>query len=355
MTSACPPSLTDKSAAPAAPAAPAVEAEAPKQDNWSADAYQKSASFVPQLATKAVALLSPAPHDRILDLGAGDGPLTAQIGAQCAYILGLDASPAMIAAAKLAHEIPGRCEFRVADCRFLAREMGVLLPLETETAETEGDAGAASAGATAGAGAAGDSDSDGKATQAPHSEEAYDKIFSNAALHWILRSPPTRAALFDTIHALLKPNGVFAFELGGAGNIAEVHAALVSALIHHGVPAARARAASPWFFPSETWMRAALIRAGFGDVQLETEYRPTRLPEAEAEGAGLEGWVRLMGAEFLALVEGERARDGVVAFVLEALKGVVGRPEDGGGEGGEWLGYVRLRGRATKAAAGASS
>ncbi|EHK98121.1 putative Uncharacterized methyltransferase C70.08c [Glarea lozoyensis 74030] len=49
----------------------------------------------------------------------------------------------------------------------------------------------------------------------------YDKVFSNAAMHWILRPVETRDEFFTGINSALKPGGIFCFEMGGQGNVAE--------------------------------------------------------------------------------------------------------------------------------------
>lgn len=213
----------------------------------------------------------------------------------------------MIATAQAKHQTPDnntnaphQCRFRVLDCRHLDHDPS-LLPA------------------------------------------TYDKVFSNAALHWILRDDATRVSTLRAIHAALKPNGAFVFEMGGAGNVAEVHAALIAAVGQRVAGGfRRARAASPWWFPSDKAMAAVLEEAGFAVEWLEMEYRPTKL--TAEEGGGLDGWVRLMGAGFLECVEGEEEREEVVREVGEVLEGVVRHEEDGS----TWLGYVRLRGVASK-------
>ncbi|KAI9732429.1 MAG: hypothetical protein M1834_001637 [Cirrosporium novae-zelandiae] len=266
------------------------------KDHWSTEAYSAAASFVPKLTAKVFSYLDPQPEDQILDIGCGDGILTAKIAPHAKAVLGLDASQAMIAAAKDSYKSQENVEFRVADCRYLTKEVG----------EKE--------------------------------EGKWDKVFSNAALHWILRDPETRKAVFHDVYAMLRPGGSFAFEMGGGENVTEVHAALIQALVHEGLSIKEAIETSPWFFPSEEWMRGTLEETGFKVEKLEMEHRPTKLTEE----AGLEGWVRLMGAAFLDKVKVER-RDGVVKSVVDAVGAVIRREE-----GGFWLGYVRLRALARK-------
>ena len=152
--------------------------------------------------------------------------------------------------------------------------------------------------------------------------------------------------------AALKPGGTFVFEMGGAGNVAEAHAALLGAVRKFGglSSIAEAREADPWFFPSEKWMEGALREVGFEVDRLELEYRPTRLTEESGGGGGgggLEGWVRLFGASMLERVQEEGGRrDEAVREVCEVLETVVRRVEDGS----RWLGYVRLRGLARRPA-----
>lgn len=143
------------------------------------------------------------------------------------------------------------------------------------------------------------------------------------------------------IHGSLKPGGTFVFEMGGHGNVPEVMTALIYTLVQHGVPAEKAKAANPWFFPSEVWMKNALESIGFHVDQMEIEFRPTKLT-ADANG-GLAGWIKLMGAPFLDVLPGEK-QDDAVKQICDILEPVVTREEDGS----QWLGYVRLRGISKK-------
>lgn len=170
----------------------------------------------------------------------------------------------------------------------------------------------------------------------------FDKVFSNAALHWILRDDTTRTSTLKSAYKALKKDGALIFEMGGAGNVAEVHTALLAALVHQGLSVERAREACPWYFPSKEMMHRLLEEAGFEVDCLEMEYRPTRL--TVDEGGGLEGWVRLMGADFLEELEGRERKERAVREVCDTLETVIKHEEDGS----MWLGYVRLRGVASK-------
>jgi hypothetical protein len=130
--------------------------------------------------------------------------------------------------------------------------------------------------------------------------------------------------------------------MGGAGNVAEIHTALISVILHQGLSIDRAREISPWFFPSEAWMRKTLEDIGFVVETLELEYRPTKL--TAGEGGGLRGWVKLMGASMLEVVDDGCKREAVIDEVCDVLATVVTRIEDDS----QWLGYVRLRGVARK-------
>src|SRR5580704_9095882 len=82
------------------------------QQHWSAQRYAKTAHFVPAFGAPVVELLAPQPGERILDLGCGDGVLTAKIAATGATIVAVDAAPDMVAAAKArgldARVVPGQ-------------------------------------------------------------------------------------------------------------------------------------------------------------------------------------------------------------------------------------------------------
>lgn len=264
------------------------------KDHWTANAYSASASFVPLLTQEIVQWLDPQPHDNIFDLGCGDGVLTNKIRSSGCRVAGFDASANLVEAAQNTYGTNEGLTWNVLDCRYLENSNYV-------------------------------------------KEAEYNKVFSNAALHWILRDASTRMSVLRGVYRALQPGGAFVFEMGGAGNVADVHTALLAALVHQGVAIEQAREACPWFFPSEYLMADMLEKAGFKVEKMKLDYRPTKLT-TEEEG-GLEGWVRLMGANFLDVLPTNEKKDAVVREVCNVLQTILTHEEDRS----MWLGYVRLK------------
>jgi SAM-dependent methyltransferase len=243
---------------------------------WNPDRYARTAAFVPALGLPVLELLDPQPGERILDLGCGDGVLTEKLASLGCQVVGVDSSAAQVAAAQARG-----LDARVVD----ARE----LPFEAE----------------------------------------FDAVFSNAALHWI--RPPD--SVIAGVWRALEPGGRFVGELGGAGNIAQVLAALAVVLARRGIPMQQA---SPWYFPDEAEYRGRLEQAGFVVTSMERFPRPTPLPGDVGD------WLETFAGSFLGIFpEPERAQ--VIDEVRELL-----RPRLLNGDGVWVLDYVRLRFAATK-------
>ncbi|KIV85878.1 hypothetical protein PV11_01530 [Exophiala sideris] len=268
----------------------------PKEEQWTAEKYAAAASFVPQLTHKLVQYIDPQSTDRILDVGCGDGKFTSNFIRHVASAYGIDASSSFIESARTNYG-SRTAVFKVVDCRYLENDAEVM---------------------------------NGK----------WDKVVSNAALQYILRDPTTRINTLKACFDSLRPGGQFIFEMGGAGNVSEAAAAMTSALYHAGLSIDQARDASPWFFPSQTWMEKTLTTLGFQVEKLEVEYRPTKLDNGP--GGGLEGWIKLICGSMLQAVAVEKEAS-VVREACEVLRDVITRED-----GSQWLGFVRLRGVARK-------
>ena len=238
---------------------------------WNPEAYARNAGFVAQLGEPLIDLLAPQPGERVLDLGCGDGVLTEKLATAGCIVVGVDGSPEQIAAARAKG-----LDARVAD--------GHNLPFDGE----------------------------------------FDAVFSNAALHWMREPDRVIAAVARAI----KPGGRFVGEMGGAGNIASVWAALVDTLARRGIDAA---AFNPWYFPTAEEYHARLEAGGFVVKSITLFPRPTTLP------GDISGWLETFGGTFLSPMDAA-TRAQIIDELRETLRPALLTPE------GVWIvDYVRLR------------
>src|SRR4051812_23829259 len=73
---------------------------ATSNQKWDAQQYSEQARFVSDLGMPVVELLAPRKGERVLDLGCGDGVLTAKLVALGCDVVGADGSASMVSAAK---------------------------------------------------------------------------------------------------------------------------------------------------------------------------------------------------------------------------------------------------------------
>jgi trans-aconitate methyltransferase len=241
------------------------------RQSWNPERYARNARFVADLGAPLIDMLDPRSGERILDLGCGDGALTEKIAARGASVVGIDSSAEQVAAARARG-----LDAQVAD--------GQSLAFDSE----------------------------------------FDGVLSNAALHWMRRPDD----VLRGVARALRPGGRFVAEMGGAGNVAAVRAAICEAMARRGLDAA---AHDPWYFPSPDEYRAKLEAAGFVVRRIALIPRPTPIPSDIAE------WLETFGESFLGAVpEGERA--GFVGELRAALAPRLREPD------GSWVvDYVRLR------------
>jgi ubiquinone/menaquinone biosynthesis C-methylase UbiE len=145
-------------------------------NRWTSETCRENAAFVPALGA-VFELLDARSGERILDVGSGEGSLTERIVKAGATVVGIDASPDMIAAATA----------RGLEARLMAAER---LPFESE----------------------------------------FDAVSSNAALHWVRDYD----AMLAGVYRALKPKGRFDAEVGGHGNVAAIQVAIHAALSRRG-------------------------------------------------------------------------------------------------------------------------
>src|ERR1700760_4234824 len=129
---------------------------------WNAELYDNKHTFVSQYGESVLELLAVKAGERILDLGCGTGDLAKQIQQSGAEVVGIDASPDMVAKAK--NKFP-ELDLSVMDATSF------------------------------------------------HFDEPFDAVFTNATLHWIKNAD----AVISNVYNSLKPGGRFVGEFGGKG------------------------------------------------------------------------------------------------------------------------------------------
>ena len=197
--------------------------DAADRQTWSAASYDAHARFVSDLAGPVLEWLSPRAGERILDLGCGDGAVTAALRDMGADVVGVDTSEQLLAAARA----------RGLDARAM----------------------------------------DGQALEFA---SEFDAVFSNAALHWMTRPE----AVIDGVHRALRNGGRFVAEFGGHGNVAVIVTAMrATARRIGGEPAL----AGPWFFPTPEVYGEMLEKAGFEVRRIGLFPRPTPLKSGMKE------------------------------------------------------------------------
>lgn len=258
-----------------------------KPDDWNPAAYSRTASFVSQLpGDDLLALLAPVAGERILDVGSGTGTLAARLTTLGAEVVGVDASPAMVAEAR--RTVPG--------ARFLVKDAQDLWS---------------------------DSDADPGADVAMR-PGTFDAVLSNAALHWMPRLADAARAMARA----LRSGGRLVAEMGGAGCVQTIRQALTDTVRTHG---GDPDAWQPWVFPDLVTYANVLAAAGLSPVLMQLFERPTPVVGAD----GLQDWLGIFAATaFEGLeVSAEAARREVVESCRARLW-----------DGRVWmLDYVRLR------------
>lgn len=207
---------------------------------WNPTDYSRHSSQQQKWAQELIAKLALKGNETVLDIGCGDGKVTAELAEHLprGSVLGIDSSKAMVDFAKesFGNRNRRKLRFREKDARFL-----------------------------------------------DYSQE-FDLIFSNATLHWIWDHKPVLEGVFRA----LKPGGRMVIQMGGKGCAADVREVLdemmaeprwrqyfVGFTFQHGFHA-----------PEEyrKWLKSA------GLEPIRVELFPKDMTHAGANG--LAGWLR---------------------------------------------------------------
>ena len=258
---------------------------------WNAKDYAKNSANQYAWAQELIPKLELKGNEALLDIGCGDGKITAEIAKALprGRVVGVDSSEEMINLAqstfpKKAHS---NLSFQLMDARKLTFN------------------------------------------------EEFDNLFSNAALHWIVG----QADVLQGVQRSLKTGGRLLFQMAGKGNAQDV----ISILDELRVVAPWKRFFNGFTFPyaflSPDEYRKLLAEAGL--VPLRVELFPKDMKFTGAEG--LAGWVRTTWLPFTERIPLEQ-RD---SFVKEIVNRYLQRyPADA--QGVVHLGMIRLEAEASK-------
>ncbi|MDE7241633.1 class I SAM-dependent methyltransferase [Desulfovibrio sp.] len=197
--------------------------------DWNATLYEERHGFVAEYGKGLLEFVPVDPRQAILDLGCGTGTLTSELAARAGTVLGLDASPEMVTAARA----------RFPDIDFIT---GDALELSFEN--------------------------------------RFDTVFSNAVFHWL----PDHDRLLKNIRRALKPGGRLVCEFGAKGNVAAVENAFARACEERGL-----RYESRFTFPEPEAFARQLAENRFTCELVVAYARPTVLQNGES---GLRHWLR---------------------------------------------------------------
>jgi trans-aconitate 2-methyltransferase len=260
---------------------------------WNPADYQQHSGVQQQWARELIGKLGLQPHEHVLDIGCGDGKVTAEIAGLLprGQVVGIDNSAEMIRFARL--------EFPTVRCRNLRFEVMDARDLRFNA--------------------------------------KFEVVFSNAALHWIVNHKPVLAG----IARALRPGGRVLLQMGGRGNAGAIQAILDEMM---GTIKWHAHFAADYEFPYgfhgpeeyHEWLAEA------GLIDRRVELIPKDMVHADADA--LAGWIRTTWLPFTERVPAEIRPD----FIAEVVDRYI-RRHGTDAAGRIHLQMVRLEVEATRA------
>jgi trans-aconitate 2-methyltransferase len=231
---------------------------------WSAADYASNSSVQQTWARELIARLKLRGDERILDVGCGDGKITAEIARAVprGAAVGVDASPEMIGFANRtfpASKIPN-LEFHVMDARKILFV------------------------------------------------RKFDLVFSNAALHWV----DDHQAILRGAASVLRPGGRLVISCGGKGNAHDVFLALRPEMRLKRWRQFFRKMEAPYFFHSPEEYKKWLPRFGFKTRSIKLAPKDATYPGAE----GFATWLRTTWLPYVQRVP-EDVREEFIAAVVE--------------------------------------
>ena len=235
---------------------------------WNPEDYHRHSSQQQKWAQDILARLSLREHERVLDIGCGDGKVTAEIArlAPRGFVLGLDAATEMIEFA--------RRNFPPEDFPNLRFEIGDAKSLRFEN--------------------------------------EFDCVVSFACLHWVIDHRPVLAG----IRRALVPGGKILLQFGGKGNAARVVEAVSNVTTRPKWAPYFSGFQFPWGFYGPDEYRPWLEEAGFTATRVVLVPKDMVHPGRE----GLEGWFRTTWMPYVQRLPEALQQDFLIESVDEYLR-----------------------------------
>jgi trans-aconitate 2-methyltransferase len=207
---------------------------------WNAKDYARHSSVQQAWARELIAKLDLQGNEAVLDIGCGDGKVTAEIASHVpdGSVLGIDSSADMIKTAQSGFAKPAftNISFQVAN-----------------------------------------------ASQLPF-ENRFDIVFSNAALHWVRDHTPVLKGIFKS----LKNNGRILLQMGGQGNASAIICIMNSMITTATWGKYFKDFEFPYGFHHPQDYHIWLDDAGFQSTDARLIHKDMRYDDR----AGLSGWIR---------------------------------------------------------------
>jgi trans-aconitate methyltransferase len=279
-----------------------------KSARWNPADYAANSVVQQTWARELITRLKLRGDEHILDVGCGDGKVTAEIANAVprGSAIGVDASPQMIAFARKTFSPPQipNLKFQICDARRIKPEI-ITSNAEHRTSNTEVF----------------------RARTMPGRSmfgvrcSAFDVVFSNAALHWV----DDHQAILRGMASVLKPGGRLIVSCGGKGNAQDVFVALRPELRLKRWREYFRRMPTPYFFYSPADYERWLPKSGFKINML-------KLAPKDAAYAGADGFATWLRTTWLPYVQRvpENQREEFIAAVTERY--VAKHPPDDAGQ-----------------------
>jgi len=225
---------------------------------WDSSLYQEKHSYVWKYGEELLSLLNPQKGESILDVGCGTGELTAKIWEKTGNATGIDSSQHMIEKAKETFppkDFPG-------------------LNFEVQS------------------------------TTSLNFDKHFDKVFSNAALHWVTDAENAVKSIRQSINS----GGLFVLEMGGHGNVQTILEALRWCLAKYKVDY---KGSKNFFFPNISQYSTMLENNAFEVKEARLFDRMTALDDG---ANGLRNWIQQFAADDLTKLSNEQIEEVLTAI-----------------------------------------